>query len=1101
MSGFTNIEKKLEDFYKKYYTNELIKGTILFVALGLLYFLFTIYIEFFLWLNPISRTVLFWFFILIEILLFSKFIVIPISHLIKMKKGISSFESSKIIGSYFPEVSDKLLNILQLKKENKETELLLASIEQKSKELQPIPFVKAINFKKNIKYTKYLLIPMVIWLLSFISGNNKELSNSLARVVNYEKEYIPPAPFYFSLETNTLKVIEGKSFTLSAITTGEVVPEEAKIFYKGQEYYMQEKSSGVFSFTFTNVLEPVDFYLEANEVISKTYTLEVIKTPTIQNINMDLDYPSYTKKKDEKVENTGNLLVPEGTKITWQVSAKQTDSVIFIENKKRSAFLIGDEESFSFQKRIRRNTAYQITSSNKNLKDYEKLPYTIKVVKDQFPTILVQSNIDSLTNGEAQFAGQISDDYGISQLELIYYDQDRPDQKQKLPIEITKENIQTFFYQFPNDLSLAEGIDYELFFQVSDNDGVNGKKKAISKKFNYRQKTEEEITQEILQDQRNTINNLEKTIQQKKKQKEDLKEIQDELQNKKDINWNDKKKVDEFIKRQEQYNEMMERQTENLQENLDEKKEENQTLEEKKNELQKRIEELKKLDKQKKLLGELEKLAEKLDKEELVRKAKELAQENKQQERSLERILELTKRFYVEEKTMQIANKLDKLSKKQDTLDNNKNDALDKQKEINKEFDKISKELEELSKDNEKLKEPMELPDLEDEKEETKEELDQSEEKLQKQQKSKAQKNQKKAAKKMKEMSQKMQQSMLDMQANSIDENMDDLRKILENLVTFSFKQEDLMNKFDQISVRHPDFGKDLKKQNEIKTYFEHIDDSLYVLSMRLPQLSTKIQTDLSNAHYNLEQSLENFAENRFNGGLSNQQYVMTSANNLSDFLSDLLNNMQNNMSSSGKGKGSGKSFSLPTLIQGQKGLSQKMKDGIKKGDGEKGKKKGEKGKSGKQGKKGESGQGEGDNEQMNGELFQIYQQQNALRRQLQDAIKKGGERNGNAKRALKTMEQLENEILEKGFNQGTLERMQQLEYELLKLDKAAFEQGKDKKRKSNTNRTQYKKSDIKDLEFKKRFYNQIEILNRQSLPLQENFEKKVQEYFSKKKN
>ncbi len=1107
MNEFNNIEKKLKSFYKKYYTNELIKGTILFLSLGLLYFLFTIYIEFFLWLNPISRTILFWFFILVELTLFIKFIVIPISHLMKIRRGISSFESSKIIGDYFPEVQDKLLNILQLKKESKDSELLLASIEQKSKELQPIPFVKAISFKKSFTYGKYLLIPVFIWLLSFINGNNNELSKSLSRVVNYQTEYIPPAPFQFTLTTNNLEVIEGKSFTLSATTTGEVVPEEAKIFFKGQEYYVQEKERGVFYFTFTNVLNPLDFYIEGNEVRSKTHTLSVINTPTIQNILLNLDYPSYTGRKDEKVDNTGNLLIPEGTKIEWEVYTNQTDSVIFLENKKRNVFKKTATDLFSYQKKILKNTTYQITSSNKNLKDYEKLPYNIKVVKDQYPTILVQSNIDSLSRGSAQFAGQISDDYGITSLKLIYYNEDRPDDKKELLLETTKESIQTFFYQFPDNLVLEEGIDYELYFQVSDNDGVNGRKKAISKKFSYRQKTEEEITQELLEDQRNTISNLEKSIQKQKKQKEDLKQIQEDLQNKKDINWNDKKKVDEFIKRQEQYNQMMERQTDQLQENIDEKKEENENLQQKKNELQKRIEELKKLDRQKKLLEELEKLAEKLDKEELVKKAKELAQQNKQQERSLERILELTKRFYVEEKSMQIANKLEELSKKQDSLDNNKQDAIDKQKEINKEFDKISKELEELSKDNEKLKEPMELPDMEDEKEETKEELNKSEENLQKQEKSKAQKNQKKASKKMKEMSQKMQQAMADMQANSIDENIDDLRKILENLVTFSFKQEDLMNKFDEISVRHPDFGKDLKKQNQIKTYFEHIDDSLYVLSMRLPELSVKIQEDLSSAHYNLDQALENFSENRFGGGLTNQQYVMTSANNLSDFLSDLLNNMQNSMSSSGKGKGQGKSFSLPTLIQGQKGLSEQMKNGIKKGQGEKGKqkgdqkgKKGEKGKEGKEGEKGGNGQGEGNgDEEMNGELFKIYQQQSALRQQLQDAIKKGGEGSGSAKRALKTMEQLENEILEKGFNQGTLQRMQQLEYELLKLDKAAFEQGKDKKRKSNTNKTLYRKKSIKDLEFKKRFYNQIEILNRQSLPLREIFEKKVQEYFSKK--
>ena len=1104
MQAFTNIQNKLSFFYKKHYTNELIKGLILLFSLGASYLFVTLFIEYFLWLKPVARTILFLVFILVEVYLLFRFILKPILKLIGLQKGISLEQSSKIIGNHFPEVQDKLLNILQLKETSNQSDLLLASIDQKAKEIQPIQFAKAVNFKKNIPYLKYLLIPALIWIISLVSGANNDLSNSFSRVVNYQAEYIPPAPFTFNLQTNSLQVIEGNSFIINVSTNGDVVPEEAKILYNNQEYFMQEKNKGVFFFTFTNVVEPIDFKFKSNKVESITHSLEVIKTPTIQNITVDLDYPNYTGKKDETIDNTGSILVPEGTNIKWLATTNQTDSVAFISNNKRDSFIKKDKNSFQYNLKAKKNIQYQISSSNKELQDFEKLSYKIKVVKDEFPSILIQSNVDSLERGDAQFAGQISDDYGISQLELFYYNQDAPQEKTKITLETTKEKTQTFFYQFPDQLKLQEGIDYEIYFQVSDNDAVNGRKKAISKKFRYRQKTEDEVAQELLQDQKNTIQNLEKSVQNQKQQKKELDEIQKEIQNKKDINWNDKKKVDEFIKRQKQYEQMMERQTENLQETLEEKKEENQTIQEKKQELQKRIEELKKLNKQKKLLDELQKMAEKLDKEELVKKAKQLAQENKQQERSLERILELTKRFYVEEKTMQIANKLDKLSKKQDSLDNTKDKALEKQKAINKEFDKISKELEELFKDNEKLKEPMDIPDLEEEEEETKEELSKSEENLSKQQKSQAKKNQKQASKKMKQISQKMQQAMSDMQANSIDENIDDLRKILENLVTFSFKQEDLMKKFNEISVRHPDFGKELKKQNELKTYFEHVDDSLYVLSMRLPQLSTKIQTDLSNTHYNLDQSLENFSENRFNSGSSNQQYVITSVNNLSDFLSDLLNNMQNSMNSSGKGKGGGKPFSLPTLIQGQKGVSEQMKKGMQKGKGKEGDKKGKGDKEGKKGsgdsKGNGSGEGNGDNEKLNGELFKIYQQQSALRQQLQDAIKEGGRGNGDAKKVLKTMEQLENDILEKGFTQGTLQRMQQLEYELLKLDKAAFEQGKDKKRKSNTNNTSYQKKKLKELQFKKQFYNQIEILNRQSLPLRENFEKKVQEYFSKKK-
>jgi len=1123
MGSYKEIERKIRQFIVKYYTNELIKGTILFLSLGFLYLFFTLFLEYFLWLKPTARTFLFWIFILVEVFLLVRFILVPIFKLVGLQNQISFTASSKIIGDHFPEVKDKLLNILQLKENSNQSDLILASIDQKSAELQPIPFVKAIDFKQNSKYLKYVIVPVLVWLIILFTGNKGMFTESLERVVNYKTAYNPPAPFTFFVVNDKLEVVQGKPFTVSVKTEGNVVPNQAKIVFDNQQYYLQNNLNGTFSYTFSEVNFPTDFYLESNGIQSQDFRIEVIKTPTISTISMQLNYPNYIGKRTEIIPNTGNAIIPEGTKITWNVLADQTEEVSFISKNEREDFSSDKKGSFEFSKNVRQNINYQISSSNIALKDYENLPFSIRVTKDEFPSINVKSNIDSISLGTAQFAGQLSDDYGISKLELIYYDEVSPENQQVYVLNVSRENVQTFFYNFPDGLNLKEGINYEIFFQVFDNDGVNGKKKATSRKFNYRQKTSEEIDEELLDEQKNTINSLENSIQNQKKQKEELEKIQLDLQNKKSINFNDKKKVENFIKRQEQYQKMMKNQTEKLQENLGEKKEENETIQDKKEELKKRIEELKKLDKQQKLLDEIQKMAEKLNKEDLLQKSKELAAQNKQKERSLERILELTKRFYVEQKTMQIANKLDELAKKQDSISNKDEKSLEEQKEINKEFENIEKELEELDKDNEKLKEPIELPDVEDEKESAKEEQKEAEKNLSEKKNAEAKKNQKKSSKKMKEMSAKMQKAMMDAGGDSIEENMEDLRKILENLVTFSFKQEQLMNKFGETSTAHPDFGKDLKRQNEIKTYFEHIDDSLYVLSMRLPKISAKINDDLALAHYNLDQSLENFSENRFSSGISNQRYVMTGANNLADYLSTILTNMKNSMSMSmGKGKSGDQEFSLPDLIEKQKGLGEKMKEGKEKGGkkpGEKpgdkeGKKPGEDGKTGKDGKSGENG-GEGkdekggkengeesENEDLNGELFKIYQEQSLLRQQLQDAIlqqeqETGKPGNGDAKRALKTMEELENEILEKGFNAATLQKMQNLNYQLLKLDKAALQQGEDKKRKAKSSLEEIEKQKIKELNFKKLFYNQIEILNRQSLPLQQNYKKKVQEYFS----
>ena len=1081
MNAYKNIEEKLHQFVRKFYTNELIKGTIMFLSLGILYFFFTLFIEYFLWLQPTARTILFIIFVLVELYLLFRFILTPIFKLIGLKKGISHTESSKIIGIHFTEVGDKLINILQLKESTNQSELLIASIEQKSKELQPIPFSNAVNFRQNKKYLKYAAIPIAIWLLITITGNINILNTSFKRVVNYRTAFVPPAPFSFHLVNTELKVIQGKPFTVEIETKGAVLPTDVTIFYNNQSYFLQNQN-GTFSYTFTDTKKNISFYVEANGIVSQNYELNVVKTPTVQNISIDLAYPNYIGKKNETINNTGTIIVPEGTKTTWNVRTNQTDSVAFIFDQKQHFFNKNKVDLFTHSKQILKPLNYQIATSNSELKEFEKLYFTIDVVKDEFPEIEVLSEIDSLNN-TAQFAGKVSDDYGIKKIEIVFYDEENPTEKKTQKITFNKEQNQTFYYNFPGDLEINKGIDYEVYFQVFDNDGVNGSKKSESKKFSFRNKSDKEIEEESVIQQRKQIQSIENTLLKKQQQKKELEEIKQNLQNNKNVNWNDKKKIDNYIKRQEQYKQMMQRQTDKLQENIKDLPKDSETIKEKKEQLKKRIEELKKLEKEQKILEELKKLAEKLNKDELLKKVKQLTEQNKQQERSLERILELTKRFYVEQKTMQIANTLEDLSKKQDSLAKSKNSTLNKQQEIKKEFETVQKELKNLEKDNKALKEPMQIPDTKEEQKEVNKQLNKALEKNQpdkNQQKS----SQKKAAQKMQEMSQKMQQAMSDMEGEMKEANEKSLRIILENLLNFSFKQENLMDRFSNINVTHPDFGKELKNQNTLKTYFEHIDDSLYVLSMRLPEISPIVQKDLTNAHYNIDQSLDNFAENRFNSGLSNQQYVMTAVNNLADFLSDILDNMQQpKMSKSGKGKKGGKSFSLPDIIKKQEDIVKKMQQGNKKGQEQKVEKKGE--------SKGNR------NDDLDGDLYNTYQQQSQLRQELQEALKKNGiGNNPEAKKVLKSMEQLENEILEKGFNNATLQKMQQLKYNLLKLDKAAFEQDKDTKRKSSSNQQKYNSNKAKLL-IQKLFYNQTEILNRQSLPLQKSYKKKVQEYFN----
>ncbi|MBO6879897.1 DUF4175 family protein [Winogradskyella sp.] len=1187
MSNFETIKNKLQEFIRKYYTNELLKGAILFFAIGLLYLIVTLFVEYVLWLNPTARTVLFWTFIAVELGLFIKFIAIPLAHLFNLRKGINYETASKLIGSHFPEVNDKLLNVLQLNQSPTQSDLLIASIEQKSQELQPIPFKSAINFKSNTKYLKYAAIPIAILLLSFLTGKINWFSDSYERVVNYKTAYEPPAPFQFFVLNESLQAIEGKDFKLKVSTAGDVIPENAQIQFNGQSYYLQQLAPGEFQYTFNLPKNNIEFSLSANDVSSKTYALEVVNTPNLVNFEMVLDYPTYTRKQDEVLKSTGSAVIPEGTKVTWKALTKSTNEVNIYAND-TLPFIQNEEGKFEATKRLYRNYNYSISTSNDNLKDYENLAYSISVVKDLSPELSIKVQKDSLDQQSLYFYGQASDDFGLTKLNLVYYPIDNEANKAVEPITISKSNFSEFVSAFPNQLNLEEGVSYQLYFEVFDNDVLHNYKRTKSSVFSYRKRTKEEEEQKQLQEQNETIKDISKTFEKLQEQDKKLEEFSKTQKEKQQLNFNDKKKFEDFLKRQKQQEQLMKNFNKKLQDNLEEfqeEKKEDQFKEDLKERLKENEEQLKK---DEKLLEELEELKDKINKEEFTQKLEELAKQNKNKKRSMKQLLELTKRFYVMKKAEKIANQLGDLAKKQEELSNkDKENTKDKQEELNKEFEKLQEDIEDLKQEDRRLQKPMDVKVdefLEDgvkfDQKEAKEALEQKEQNEEQgkpqeaqEQQQKAKENQKKAAKKMKEMSEKMMQKLGGGGGggDQMSEDIDTLRQILENLLLYSFDQEELMNTFESIDINNNKYGKYIISQSNLREHFEHIDDSLFALSLRQPKISEKVNSQITEVYFNIDKALGQLTENRLYQGVSSQQYAITASNELASFLSDVLDNMEMSMMPS-PGSGGGGGQQLPDIIMSQEELNKQMEEGVKKseegkeGEGEKpgedgkdgkegeGKQPGEQGQKGQEGESGQSGEngksgeqqgeggeggqngengnqngegnqdgegkegkggkngkdgrngsdgnegkndgyGEGGNEEQNAELFKIYQQQQQLRQALEDRLAKEGKIES-AGQLIKQMEEVELDLLNYGFTNQTLQKMMDLQHQLLKLENATFMQGQDTKRESETNKKEFDNANPNQISTAKQYFNTTEILNRQALPLQNHFKKKIQEYF-----
>jgi len=1117
LSNYKNIQTKLEAFIKRYYVNELLKGAILFFAIGLLYFLFTLFVEHLLWLNTTARTMLFWLFVAVEISLLVTFIFIPLAKLFKLQKGIDYEAASKLIGQHFPEVNDKLLNVLQLHQNPNQSELLLASIEQKSIELSPIPFKLAVNFKKNIKYLKYAAIPVLIILLTVLFGKMNWFSDSFDRVTHYKTAYEPPAPFQFFVLNENLNAIENKDFILQVRTAGNVTPENAQIVYDGETYFLKQTGIGIFEYVFSQLKKPIEFQLTSNKVTSKPYTINVVEVPSLLSFEMVLNYPNYTKKKDEILKSTGNATVPEGTQITWKLKTKATNNVSLF-SKDTIDFTSDKSDVFSTSKRVYNNFNYGLSTSNKQLKNYENLAFAISVVKDEFPVINVKMKMDSLDLQTLYFHGQVSDDYGFSKLQLVYYPTDNEAKKKVENMPISNSNIGDFISSFPNNLSVIDGVSYEIYFQVIDNDEVNKYKSVRSDVFTYRKRTKEEEVTKQLNSQNESIKDLNNSIKKFDEQDKQLEELSKTQKEKSQLNFNDKKKLDSFLKRQEQQDEMMKNFNKKLKDNLDNFEKENKEKDELKEGLKERLKENEeKLKQDEKLLDDLQKLQDKIGKEELTQKLDELAKQNKNKKRSLEQLLELTKRFYVEKKLDKLKDDLSKLANEQEKLSNQSEDKniKENQEELNKTFEDFKKQLDDLKKEGNALKKPIEVPqDKLEENEIQKEQqnatdalekMEQFQDAQQKQQQQKnAQTSQKKAAQKMKKLSEQMQSTMQAGGGEQMQEDVEMLRQVLDNLLLFSFEEEALMKQFGTIEETHNKFATFLKKQNSLREHFEHVDDSLFALSLRQPKLSEEVNKQITEVYYNIDKALANFSENQLYQGISNQQFTITAANNLANFLSDVLDNMQENLSMS-SGKGGKGEMQLPDIIMSQEELNKMMQEGMKKGETGKpnegeGNNDGEKGEGEKNGKGNKNGSqndvnGEGTKDDLNGLLYQIYQQQQELRNALQDKLAKEG-KSASGDALVKKMEQIELDLLNKGFTNQTMQKMLDLKHQLLKLENASFQQGEDNKRESKTNKNDFNNTNTNVIPTAKQYFNTTEILNKQTLPLLPIYKNKVQTYF-----
>jgi hypothetical protein len=1050
VNSFSIINEKLLNFTKKYYLNRILKGIIFWFILILIFSLILLSLEYFLYLGIKLKIIILLFSAIFLSFTFLFLVVTPIVKYFGFFKIISKRKINNIIVEHFPEIKDKLLNIIELNEESDNSfyskDLIISSIDQKINEIKKYKFSDSINLRENIFLIYCFLGAIIIaFIISFFSPNF--FNKTSYRLINYNQTYYKPSLYNFEILNSTLSAGKGEDFILCVNVSGKKNFDFVNLSLGGKNFLMKKDSISYYSYKFNNINNDIVFQFVINKYKSKYYKLSVLEKPIITTFSAFLQKPSYTLLKNEEFENVTEFLVPEGTKINYKFFSVHTDSIFILKNSIEKLNLTKTEKNiYDFTNIFKENV--QLTVSLKNsfftIENYLKL--NINTIRDEYPTISVKKMADSIDFTRVYFKGLIGDDYGFKKLNFIIKNDEKVDTT--IVLNFVK-NIQSQEFYFADDFSRYKNkyVTFNYYFEVSDNDEVNGSKTAISEIFTFNFPDE----LEIVKNQNNDFNNIQDIISNSMnltdQLKKDLLEVEKKLINSELTEWDRKEIQKSILSKKENLNNEIEKLREKSNEinnYLKSFSEQDQQILEKQKQIQDLLENVFS-DDLKKLLDEFNKKMQEFNKDKIGNVKEKLDISLEDLSKQLDKNLELLKKMQIEQQLDLLSQKMNKIVNEQNNIikdiekEFNKTDLKQREEKLKEDFSKSEKLYNEIQDLNKQLPEPLNLFDFKEEFNEIKEEFSNSLENIEKSNKKKSKESLNKNSENLKTLNFNLKQMLDSLFKEQQSENLEDLLQILDNLIIYSFNQEELINSTNSVNFNSVIFS----KQKKLFSDYEIIKDSLYSLAKREPSLDSKINSELVKTQVLFKNIENDFEENNISNVSINQQNVLTSVNDLSLFLSEIIKQLQKNMANSmPSNKNCNKPGNNPnpnsmssSLKSMQKSLQQQLEKAMQ------------------MMKNGSSGKA------VNGELGKAISQQEAMHDLLQKMMNQG-QVGSSAYETLKQADQLLNkvkdDILRNNLSSSTIERQKQILTRLLEADKAENEREIDEKRKSNTANEQF---------------------------------------------
>ncbi len=1063
MTG-SRLHKNIDAYIRSHYKLEAAKQSVLLVFFSALLWLFVLITEYALWLPALVRKILFWSSWALQIFLLLRYGLFPWLQYAGFFRRMTAMDVARQLAGTHPSLADRLINFLQLENlPEADSDLLAYELERREKELLRFNLQRILPARKYWRYVYLLFIPLFAGALFRLQAPLKGLAESYRRLEYYNRRFQRPAPFSVKV-ISPLRAIPGHPYTLKVGVHGDVLPENLEILRQGSRQTLRRANDTVFVYEMPEFEKATDFELVAGKYRFGPFRIEAVAVPAVDSFYVAATLPPYLGHSDLQVFRNTDLNLPEGSRILWHLFTSKAHLAYI--NKRDSIRLNPRGDSLQWDMILRGDTLLRFSLLNQASKQRIRLFFHIHSEPDLPPELQVHIQADtSLYALRHLLLMQGDDDKGLSALRLFYRTANGQEQTKVLRRYGGRKTMREQWI-FPYDFHLPDTLSYTYWFELADNNTVTGPRKARSPVFVYRPRARNAA--ERRRRERQTLQNAGEQLQQFNRQTKNIDKSLRELRTRKTTDWQFQNRVADNLQQSARQKKELLEMNRRLKEML--RQAEKQHPEDPRlKALKKRLAENEKRLRNDSLEQQLQKLLNQLNREKLLDQLEKLENQNQLEKRSMQRMLQLVKRFYIEQHLRQMSDSLSQLAREQEKLARTNKDTPAQQQKLNRRTDSLHKQFQTLQQMNRSLKEPVQMPPLNAGFKTTKMFQKQAGRQM-RENPSKANTPQQRAAEQLQQMSSMLQAMAMNGQREQHQEDLNQIKSLIKTLLDISFTQEKL---FDYDPANPYDYSKLLLTQNRLRRSLERVSDSLDAIALRQPALSEDLFDELNNAMYHSRKTLDLLQDVRFAMVRMHQKSFFSNINRLIYLLNLFLDTQSRPKMGMGQGQGSkSQGQSLPDKIrkksnQIKQGMEQMMR----------------------QGRKGQKGEGE----QMSKRAWQLYKEQ----QQLKDMLRQfeGTHPDKHIRELNKKLDELSKQVLRKGLNRKLYDQILQLQYELLKLVQAAYKQHLSEKRQSREGKFTGAPPDSLRLELFRKYFPQYEQLKSFDWPLNKEYERIYRQY------